>query len=214
MRKLILSLAIILCLPLSNIADEGMWLPSQIKQLMLYEQMKVLGLELSPEDIYDINNSSIKDAIVAINGGSCTGEIISSQGLMLTNHHCAYGVVQALSSVENDYLSDGFWAMSQDQETRVEDYRVSFLISMEDVSNRFQEVLSNDMSAQQRHSIIAELSKQIAADAQEETGYEASVKTFYSGNEFYLFLYEVFNDVRLVGIPRESIGKFGGDTNN
>jgi hypothetical protein len=214
MRKLILSLAIIFCLSVSITADEGMWLPSQIKQLMLYEQMKELGLELSPEEIYDINNSSIKDAIVAINGGSCTGEIISPQGLMLTNHHCAYGVVQALSSVENDYLSDGFWAMSQEEEMRVEDYRVSFLISMEDVTNRFQEVLSGDMTSQQRQSIIAELSNQIAEDAQAETGYEASVKSFYSGNEFYLFLYEVFNDVRLVGIPPESIGKFGGDTDN
>ncbi|MFP4293768.1 MAG: S46 family peptidase [Cyclobacteriaceae bacterium] len=214
MRKLILSLTIIFCLPIGMTADEGMWLPSQIKQLMLYEQMKELGLELSPEDIYDINNASIKDAIVAINGGSCTGEIISPQGLMLTNHHCAYGVVQALSSVENDYLSDGFWAMSQDEEMRVEDYRVSFLIRMEDVTTRFQEAMSDDMSAQQRQAIIAELSNQIAEEAQAETGYEASVKSFYSGNEFYLFLYEVFNDVRLVGIPPESIGKFGGDTDN
>jgi len=214
MRKLILSLTIIFCLPLSNMADEGMWLPSQIKQLMLYEQMKVLGLELSPEDIYDINNSSIKDAIVAINGGSCTGEIISPQGLMLTNHHCAYGVVQALSSVENDYLSDGFWAMSPDEEMHVQDYQVSFLVRMEDVTSRFQEVLSEDMTAQQRQSIVAELSNQIAEDAQAETGYEASVKSFYSGNEFYLFFYEVYEDVRLVGIPPESIGKFGGDIDN
>jgi len=213
MQRLIVSLALIFCLPLGSIADEGMWLPSQIKKLMLYEQMKELGLELSPEDIYDINNASIKDAIVSF-GGFCTGEIISPQGLLLTNHHCAYDVVQGLSSLENDYLSNGFWAMSRDEELPAGDLYVRFLVRMEDVTDRFQEALSDNMNAQQRQSVIAELSNQIQEDAQTETGYDASVKSFYSGNEFYLFLYETYRDVRLVGMPPESIGKFGGDTDN
>jgi len=213
MRKIIYILSLFFCLPLGSIANEGMWLPSQIKNLMLYEQMKEMGLELSPEDIYSVNKSSLKDAIVSF-GGFCTGEIISNQGLLLTNHHCAYDAAQNLSTLENDYLTDGFWARSMDEELPAEDLYVRFLVRMEDVSSRFQEVLSNDMSAEQRQAIIAELSNQIQKEAEEETGYDASVKTFFAGNEFYLFLYETYNDVRLVGIPPESIGKFGGDTDN
>jgi hypothetical protein len=213
MRRLIFSLTFIFCLPVFSMADEGMWLPSQIKKLMLYEQMQELGLELSPEDIYDINKASIKDAIVSF-GGFCTGEMISPQGLLLTNHHCAYDVVQGLTTLENDYLSEGFWAMEKGEELPAGDLYVRFLVRMEDVTGRFQEVLSDDMEAQQRQAAIDELSDQIAEDARAETGYDASVKSFYAGNEFYLFLYETYRDVRLVGMPPESIGKFGGDTDN
>lgn len=194
-------------------ADEGMWLPIHIKNLLLYENMQELGLKLSPEEIYSINQSSLKDAIVSL-GGFCTGELISDQGLLLTNHHCAYDAIQSHSTVENDLLEEGFFARSQADELPNEGLYVRFLVRMDDVTEQFNKVLSDTLTAQERQAFISQMTQEVEKQASEATGYEASVKPFFAGNEFYLFLYETYRDVRLVGAPPESIGKFGGDTDN
>jgi len=194
-------------------ADEGMWLPIHIKNLLLYENMQELGLKLSAEEIYSVNQSSLKDAIVSL-GGFCTGEIISVQGLLLTNHHCAYDAIQSHSTVENDLLENGFFAESMADELPNEGLYVRFLVRMEDVTEQFNKVLSDTLTAQERQAYISQMSQELEKQASEATGYEASVKSFFAGNEFYLFLYETYRDVRLVGAPPESIGKFGGDTDN
>ncbi len=190
--------------------DEGMWLPMFIKRLN-YDDMKKKGLKLTPEEIYSVNSASLKDAIVMLGGGFCTAEIISSKGLLLTNHHCAYDAIQSLSTVENDLLTNGFFAKKIEEELPVEGLTASFLVRMEDVTAKMNTALAN---AENRQKAILETSRQIEAAATEGTAYEASVKPFFGGNEFYLFVYETFRDVRLVGNPPESVGKFGGDTDN
>ena len=203
------------CLIISSTvrADEGMWLPIHIKNLLLYENMQELGLKLSAEEIYSVNQSSLKDAIVSL-GGFCTGEIISDQGLLLTNHHCAYDAIQSHSTVENDLLENGFFAQSRADELPNEGLYVRFLVRMEDVTEQFNGILSDTLTGQERQAFISQISKELEKQTTEATGYEASVKPFFAGNEFYLFLYETYRDVRLVGAPPESIGKFGGDTDN
>ncbi|MDP7567284.1 MAG: S46 family peptidase, partial [Flavobacteriales bacterium] len=160
-----------------------------------------------------VNNSSMKDAIVSL-GGFCTAEMISSEGLMLTNHHCAFGSIQEHSSVSNDYLKDGFWAMSRDEELANEGLTASFLVSIEDVTARVVAELNADMTEQERRAKIREISKTIIDEATEGTHYNARVKSFFGGNDFYIMKYETFKDVRLVGAPPSAIGKFGGDTDN
>lgn len=193
-------------------ADEGMWLPMLIKRLDQRDLQK-MGLQLTPEEIYSVNNSSLKDAIISM-GGFCTAEMVSDQGLMLTNHHCGYDAIRTHSSVEHDYLTDGFWAMTRDQEKPNEGLTATFLIRMEDVTERVLSELNDDMTEDERAAKVAEISKAIKAEASEGTHYRADVKDFYEGNEFYMFIYEDFQDVRLVGAPPESIGKYGGDTDN
>jgi hypothetical protein len=190
-----------------------MWLPQLLKS-MNESDMQAKGLKLSAEDLYSVNNSSLKDAIVSLGGGSCTAEMISSEGLMLTNHHCAFGSIQEHSSVTNDYLKDGFWAMSRDEELKNEGLTASFLISIENVTERILDELNSDMNEKERSAKIREISKLIVDEATEENHYNASVKSFYGGNDFYILTYETFKDVRLVGAPPSSIGKFGGDTDN
>ena len=190
-------------------ADEGMWLPILINKLKNVDLEK-MGLQLSVDELYSVNNSSLKDAIVSFSG-YCTGEIISDQGLLLTNHHCGYGAIQSHSSVENDYLKNGFWANNKEEELVSPDLFVDFLIKMEDVTNL---VLAGiDTSSNKK----AKIQENISNITKKETGdshYWSRVKSFYGGNEYYLFVYERFEDVRLVGTPPESIGKFGGDTDN
>lgn len=210
MKKL-LSFFLAIALALPAVANEGMWLPLLLGRN--YADMKANGLQLTPEQIYDVNNGSLKDAIVSF-GGFCTGEIISSQGLILTNHHCGYGQIQSHSSTENDYLTDGFWAYSMEDELPNEGLFVRFLVRMEDVTNKVLPELNDDMSEADRNKAIAEIGKKLADEAIEGTHYDANVRTFFHGNEFYLFVYETFNDVRLVGTPPEAVGKFGGDTDN
>lgn len=212
-RTIILSIIIILFGFGHAKADEGMWLPMLIKRLD-QRNLQEMGLQLTPEEIYSVNNSSLKDAIVSLGGGFCTGEIISSNGLMLTNHHCGYDAIRENSSVEADYLTDGFWAMSYDEELPNEGLYVSFLVRMEDVSQDILSQVEGISSEAERDAKIAELSKAIASKAEEGNNYSAQVKSFYAGNEFYLFVYENFTDVRLVGAPPSSIGKYGGDTDN
>jgi hypothetical protein len=212
--KRILGLALIAVLGFTNWAkaNEGMWLPMFIDRLN-YQDMKKMGLKLTPEEIYSVNNSSLKDAIVMLSGGSCTAEAISKDGLLLTNHHCAYGAIQENSSTEHDYLTDGFWAMSRGEELPAEGMTASFLIRMEDVSDVINEALA-DADEAQRFQIIRAVSDSIQQAAVKDTHYNARVKSFFEGNEFYLFVYETFTDVRLVGAPPSSIGKYGGDTDN
>ncbi|MFL5728314.1 MAG: S46 family peptidase [Cytophagaceae bacterium] len=200
-----------LSLSFTSRADEGMWLPMLIKRLN-YTDMQRLGLKLTPEEIYDVNHSSLKDAILNF-GGFCTGEVISKDGLVLTNHHCGYESVQSHSTVQNDYLSNGFWAMSRDKELPNKGLTVSFLVRMEDVTEK---VLSSvgRMPSDGRDDKIEKLSKELEEQAVKGTHYNAEVKSFFEGNEFYLFVYETFKDVRLVGAPPSSVGKFGGDTDN
>ena len=211
--KYLISLLLSIFLSFSLIADEGMWLPQLLKSLNEKDMIE-RGLKLTADDIYDINNSSLKDAIVSLNGGGCTAEMISSNGLMLTNHHCAFGSIQTHSTLENDYLKDGFWAMSNAEELKNDDVTATFLISIEDVSERINSFLNNQMSEDERRAKIAEISKVISKEVSDSTNYSANVKSYFGGNDFYLLIYETFKDVRLVGAPPSSIGKFGGDTDN
>jgi hypothetical protein len=210
-RILVLTLIISISVSFTSRADEGMWLPLLIKRLN-YTDMQKLGLKLTAEEIYDVNHSSLKDAILNF-GGFCTGEVISKDGLVLTNHHCGYESVQSHSTVQNDYLSNGFWAMSRDKELQNKGLTVSFLVRMEDVTEK---VLSaaGKISSDDREEKIEALSKELQAAAIQGTHYNAEVKSFFEGNEYYLFVYETFKDIRLVGAPPSSIGKFGGDTDN
>ena len=202
-----------MAIPFGIKADEGMWLPMFIGRLN-YADMQKEGLKLTAEEIYSVNHSSLKDAIVMLSGGSCTAEIISKEGLTLTNHHCAFGAIQANSSPEHDYLTDGFWAYSKDQELEAQGTTASFLERMEDVSEIINSQLNDDMSDTDRRKMIATLADSIENAATEGTGFNADVKSFYEGNEFYLFVYTTYTDVRLVGAPPSSVGKFGGDTDN
>ncbi|MCD4663741.1 MAG: S46 family peptidase, partial [Bacteroidales bacterium] len=213
MKKLIFVFIILLMgfQPYSK-ADEGMWLPLFIDRLN-YVDMQKMGLELTPEEIFSINNSSMKDAIV-IFGRGCTGEIISDQGLLLTNHHCGFGRIQAHSSLEHDYLTDGFWAQSFDEELSNPGLTAKFLTRIEDVTSKVLSEVTSEMTEEERYEKIKEIAEEIEKEATEETHYNASVRSFFEGNEFYLFVYETFTDVRLVGAPPTSIGKFGADTDN
>ena len=178
-------------------ADEGMWLPSLIKERI--KDMRKKGFKLKAKDIYSDRKASLKDAVVQF-GGGCTGEFVSPEGLLLTNHHCGYGSIQKLSSVEHDYLTDGYWAKSREEELHVPGLTVSLLVKMEDVTDRLA-------AGEQKSDIIAEAVKQ-------RKGYRASIESMYYGNQHYLFVYCTYRDVRLVGAPPSSIGKFGGDTDN
>lgn len=199
--------------PFSLKADEGMWLVSMLNRITMAEAQG-MGLNLSAEEIYDINNASLKDAIVRLNGGSCTGEVISSQGLVLTNHHCAYDAIQGFSSTENDYLTDGFFALAQDQEMHIDDFVISFLVRIDDVTERILENVTAEMTEDERNAAIAEARKALMEEMNPEGTKELDLKSFYYDNEFYLFEYKTYRDIRLVAAPPESVGKYGGDTDN
>lgn len=193
-------------------ADEGMWLPSLISQRI--EDMQAKGFRLTAEDIYSINRASLKDAVVLF-GRGCTGELISDEGLLLTNHHCGYSQIQKHSSVEHDYLRDGFWAMTRDEELPNEGLTVSFLERMEDVTDAVLQGYSPEMTESQRDSVVkANSGKLVEKATAEGNGLRATVETLYYGNQYFLFLYREYSDVRLVGAPPSSVGKFGGDTDN
>ena len=191
-------------------ADEGMWLPMLIGKN--YEQMKKQGFKLTPEDLYSVNKASIKDAIVSF-GGFCTGEIVSKNGLIFTNHHCGYDAAASNSTPENNILDNGFYAKSFQEEKPIKGLFVRFLVRMEDVTPKVMAALVG-VEEKDKAAKIAEISKKITTDASSGTSMEADVRDIYKANQFLLFIYERFNDVRLVGIPSQSIGKFGGDTDN
>lgn len=208
-----LFIAIIMMLSTTTLfAGEGMWIPLFLKALN-EKEMQDMGMRISAEDIYSINQACLKDAIV-IFGGGCTGELVSDEGLLLTNHHCGYGSIQKHSSIDHDYLTDGFWAMNRGEELPNPGLSVTFLVRMEDVTRQILEVVNDNMSEAQRSEAVDKIVKEITKEATKDTHYEAIIKPFYYGNEYYMFVYEKYTDVRLVGAPPSNIGKFGGDTDN
>ena len=212
MKKLFLLFAAA-CVSFSAAADEGMWMLPYL-QKMNAKDLKARGCKLSPEEIYSMNNSSLKDAIV-IFGGGCTGEIVSPDGLLFTNHHCGYGSIQALSSVEHDYLKNGFWAMSRAEEIPAPGLKVRFIRKIVDVTPDVLGSVPDIAGGEERSRLVAEHVEAVTERFEKENpGMEISVKPFFGGNQFFAFVIEVFSDVRLVGTPPTSIGKFGGDTDN
>ncbi|MFN0199903.1 MAG: S46 family peptidase [Bacteroidia bacterium] len=192
-------------------ADEGMWLPILLKSIE--GDMRAAGLKLSAEDIYSVNKSSLKDAIVLF-GGGCTGEIVSSEGLLFTNHHCGFSQIQAHSDINHDYITNGFWAMKRDQELSNPGLEVTFIVRMEDVTKKALEGVNEKLSETRRAEVIKQNIAAITASATKESHQNAMVRAFYYGNEYYMFITETYKDVRLVGAPPQSIGNFGGDTDN
>jgi hypothetical protein len=197
-----------------------MWLPIWVEK-MNYEDMKKIGFRLKPDQVYSVDKPSLKDAVVGLGQKDygismffCTGELVSEKGLILTNHHCAYDAIQSLSSIEFDYLTDGFWAYRHEEELSIPDMTVSVLIRMEDVTEKVLEGVTASMSEEERSTMINKVVKQIEREATEKGKYDVYVKSFFKGNEYYLYVYETYRDVRLVGAPPSSIGKFGGDTDN
>lgn len=211
-RIKILLVGVLLSATILTRADEGMWLPILIKQNMA--TMTKMGIQLTADDIYNINKASIKDAIVALDHGNCTGELISSQGLLLTNHHCGYGEIQAHSSTEHDYLTDGFWAMNKKEELPNPGKTVSFLVRVEEVTKDILSQIPEGSNQKKRNQIVDSIANVLSNKATKGTHYDANVESMFKGNFYYLFVYETFRDIRLVGAPPESIGKFGSDTDN
>ncbi len=209
MKKL---LFLLLILSFISKADEGMWMPQLIEALNI-KDMKKNGLKLSAEQIYSINKASMKDA-VAIFGGGCTAEVISTKGLILTNHHCGFSSIAGLSSVDKDYLKNGYWAMKANEELYCKDLTVTFIKRIEDVTAKVIENLKASFSEIQKDSAIKATIKLLESIAKKDSQYDAFIRPFFYGNEYYLFVTETFRDIRLVGTPPESIGKFGGETDN
>lgn len=212
MKKLFLLIAAA-CVSLTAVADEGMWMLPYLQKMNIRD-MKARGCKLSAEDIYSINKSSLKDAVV-IFGGGCTGEIVSPDGLLFTNHHCGYGSIQSLSSVEHDYLKNGFWAMSRQEEIPAPGLKVRFIRSISDVTADILGNVPSTAGQQEYERITSENIASLTASLQEANpGMVVEVKPFFEGNQYFAFVIEVYTDVRLVGTPPTSIGKFGGDTDN
>ncbi len=211
MRKFILTILLFLC-TLGAFAGEGMWLPFLLQEIN-EKDMKAKGLKISAEDIYSVRDGSLKDAIL-IFGGGCTGEVVSNKGLVFTNHHCGYGTVNNLSSVKNDYLTDGFFAKNQGEEIPCPGLSVRFIRKIEDVTASIMDGITEDMDKETRDKKIKARAKSIKEKAALESGLEISLKSFFYGNEYYMFYIERYNDVRLVAFPPNGIGKFGGDTDN
>jgi Peptidase S46. len=211
MKKAFLTILTIILLGGIIRADEGMWIPALLQRNEA--EMQAMGMKITADDIYSINHSSMKDAVVLF-GGGCTGEIVSEQGLLLTNHHCGYGWIQKHSTIEHDYLTDGFWAMTPEEELACPGLTAIMLKNMVDVTDRVLENITDETSDEERAVIIKKHIKSIIEEAQKDTEYELSVESFYLGNQYFLMYNEVFKDVRMVGAPPSNIGKFGGDTDN
>ena len=217
-RLLAIALAILIIIPLAR-ADEGMWIPILLKKYS-FAQMQKAGFKLTAEDIYDINKACLKDAVVGLGrvgrpfSHFCTAELVSDEGLIITNHHCGYRAIQQHSTVEHDYLTDGFWAYKKSEELANPWMTASFLKRMEDVTSKVLEGVTSDMTEEERELKIRDNQEAIIKAAEKDTDYKANIKQFFAGNEYYLSVYEIFEDVRLVGAPPSAIGKFGGDTDN
>ena len=213
MKKVLLFVvSVIMLVPASVKADEGMWFLMFIERLN-HRDMQKMGLQLTAEEIYSINNHSLKDAIVQFNGG-CTAEMISKDGLVLTNHHCGYDAIAELSTAEKNYLKDGYWAANRNEELKPSSLFVRFFVRMDDCSKRILAVVSPGMSEAEREKAINQEIAKIEKENNDGGKYTVSVRPFFQGNEYYYFVYQDFKDVRLVGTPTESLGKFGGDTDN
>lgn len=211
MKKVVLFLTMcLMAFPVK--ADEGMWFLMFIERLN-HRDMEKMGLQLTAEEIYSINHHSLKDAIVQFNGG-CTAEIVSKEGLVLTNHHCGYNAIAELSTAEQNYLKDGFWAKQKSAEMKPKSLYVRFFVRMDDVSKRILSKVNDQMTETERNKIIQQEISLIEKENNEGGKYTVSVRPFFQGNEYYYFVYQDYTDVRLVGTPPESVGKFGGDTDN
>src|SRR5450759_640098 len=193
-------------------ADEGMWIPLLIEKYNI-KLMQEKGFKLSAEDIYSVNKACMKDAVVQF-GGGCTGEVISTDGLLITNHHCGYGQIQKHSTLAHDYLTNGFWAMSKSEELPNPGLSVTFLKRMEDVTEKVMAGVTESMDDAGKDKLIKSNISGITKSAIEGTVYTASVRAFYMGKQYFLFVNEIFRDIRLVGAPPSAIGKFGGETDN
>ncbi len=209
--KKIMMLLLTAAMTFSALADEGMWIPMLLGRNEA--DMQKAGMRISAKDIYDINNACLKDAILLFNQG-CTGEYVSDEGLFLTNHHCGYSYIVSHSTVEHDYLTNGFWAMSRSEELPCPGLTATRLVRMEDVTNQVLEGVAATTTDADRDKIVENNIKKICAHAVEGTHYKAIIKPFYYGNQYFMYVNEVFIDVRLVGAPPSNIGKFGGDTDN
>jgi hypothetical protein len=212
MKRIALFLILVVGLVNVSKADEGMWIPLLLEKYNI-QDMQAKGFKLTAEDIYSINQDCLMDAVV-IFGGGCTGELVSDKGLLLTNHHCGYGAIQEHSSIENDYLTDGFWAMSMDEELPNSNLKVTFLKRIEDVTEKVLLNVSSDLTEDQRYEVIDSNIQVLKDEITKDNNYKASIKPFFYGNQYFLFVYEEYTDIRLVGAPPSSIGKFGGDTDN
>ena len=212
MKKIFAIVAVALAvLPMAARADEGMWIPMLLQRNEA--AMQRAGMHITAQDIYDINNASLKDAVLLF-GSGCTGEFVSNEGLLLTNHHCGYSQIVRHSTVEHDYLTNGFWAMSREEEIPCPGLTVTRLVRMEDVTKQVLEGVKEGMSEAERDSIIKLNIFVVSNEATEGTHYKAVIKPFYYGNQYFMYINEVFTDVRMVGAPPSNIGKFGGDTDN
>lgn len=200
-------------------ADEGMWIPMLLKKYNI-EDMQKEGFKLTAEDIYDINRASLKDAVIGLGrAGSpfhhfCTGELVSAEGLVVTNHHCSFDMIQSHSSLEHNYLRDGFWAKNREEELANPGITASILVRMEDVTDKINAVLSENMTEKSRKSAIDSISGILEKQAVEGTDFVANIKPYFNGNQFFMSVFRVYKDVRLVGAPPSAVGKFGGDTDN
>ncbi|HUX55221.1 MAG TPA: S46 family peptidase [Williamwhitmania sp.] len=212
MRRFIVILAAVFIASGAAIADEGMWLPLLVGKQKLKE-MRAEGFKLTAEDLYSVNHASLKDAIVQF-GGGCTGELISGEGLLITNHHCGYGSIQAHSTLDHNYLENGFWAMSRAEELPNPGLSVRFLVSMEDVTSTVLLGITDTVSEINREKLISQRITALKAAATKGNSYIVEVDPLFNGNQYFLYTYEEFTDIRLVGAPPSSIGKFGGDTDN
>ncbi len=211
--RILVLVIFILLRGLSSRADEGMWLPMLVSKYNV-GAMQQMGLKLSAEQIYSVNKACIKDAIISLDHGGCTGSIISAKGLLITNHHCGYDDIAGQSSVSNDFLTNGFWAMRPEEELPLAGKTVSFLIRMEDVTTRVLAEVTAGMDEGERGQAVQKASDKLIEETETDSGYEVSVESMFEGNEYYMFVYETFNDIRMVAAPPSSIGKFGGDTDN
>ena len=192
-------------------ADGGMWLPLFLNYNEA--EMQSLGFKLTAEDVYSVNHHSMKDAVMLF-GGGCTGELISSQGLVLTNHHCGYSYVQSHSTMEQNHLQNGFWAKDKSEEIPMKGLTVTFLVYMKDVTEQVLEDVNDDIEEAERAIMVKNSMEKVIKEATKGTHYKATIKPFYYGNQYFMFVTETYSDVRLVGVPPESIGKFGGDSDN
>lgn len=212
MKRLQILIFSMLFFVLGGQAKEGMWIPTLLKKYNI-EEMQKMGFRLSAEDIYSVNHASMKDAVVLF-GRGCTGELISNEGLLMTNHHCGLSYIQSHSTVSNDFLTEGFWAGNREEELINPGLSVKFLVYMADVTADVLEGISDTMDVTTQRKLIAENTKHVKEDATTATHYVADVKPIFYGNQYFIYVYEEFKDVRLVGAPPASVGKFGGDTDN
>ena len=212
MTKRLLTLIMLFTLSLKSLADEGMWLP-QLLQTLNEKEMKKMGMKINASDIYNINKSSLKDAIVSL-GGFCTAEVISDKGLILTNHHCGFDAIQNHSTLEHNYIQNGFWAYDTKQEIPNQGLFVSFIISIEDVTSSLLKNITSSLTEKERQTAIEKNIADLKKSYKKETYQDIIIKPFFDGNKFYLFLTETYKDVRLVGAPPSSIGNFGKDSDN